>query len=103
MVCGPGGACTCSMNGKTGSCILACQGPSDCQPDEACDMATGHCVAAPCKTDADCPEKNNVIYACSATSTCAPKTCKTTADCPGHYCVNGICNGQMGVCVPPAA
>jgi hypothetical protein len=101
MVCGPGGPCTCAVNGKAGSCIAACTPASGCGPDEAC-SSTGHCVAKPCTTDADCPSTQYVDYACSS-GTCAIKSCTTDADCGGHYCVSGTCYPQPGICVPPAA
>lgn len=100
MVCGPGGPCTCPVGGKTGSCIPACTGASDCGPDEAC--ASGHCVAKPCTSDSECPSTQSVDYACSG-GVCAPKSCKTNADCGAHYCVNGTCYPQAGACVAPAA
>jgi hypothetical protein len=59
-------------------------------------------VAKPCTHDADCPSTSYVDYACSA-GTCALKSCRTNADCGGHYCVNGACYPQAGICVPPAA
>jgi hypothetical protein len=101
MVCGPGGACTCPVGGKTGSCIPACTTASGCGPDEAC-ASSGHCVAKPCTSDAQCPSTQTVDYACSG-GVCATKSCKTDADCGAHYCVNGTCYPQAGVCVPPAA
>jgi hypothetical protein len=101
MVCGPGGPCTCGVGGKNGSCIPACQGASDCGADEAC-AATGHCVAKPCTSDADCPSTSTVDYACSA-GTCSIKSCKTNADCGAHYCVSGTCYPTPGMCVSPSA
>jgi hypothetical protein len=102
MVCGPGGPCTCGVGGKTGSCIPACHVATDCAADEACG-ASGHCVAKPCTTDADCPSTSSLDYACSAAKTCAPKSCTTDADCGAHFCVNNTCYPQPGSCVPPAA
>jgi hypothetical protein len=101
MVCGPGGECACGTGGKTGQCIAACTGPSDCTPDEACSY-DGHCVAKPCSTDADCPSPSTVDYACSG-GYCAIKSCTTNADCGAHYCVNLTCYPEPGSCVPPAA
>jgi hypothetical protein len=102
MVCGPGGGCTCPVGGKSGNCIPACKGPSDCGADEAC-ASSGHCVVKPCTSDADCPSASNVDYACSAAGTCGVKPCKTDADCGAHYCVNSTCYPQPGMCTPPAA
>jgi hypothetical protein len=99
MVCGPGGPCTCPVNGKAGSCIAACQGASSCGPDEAC-SATGLCVAKPCTTDADCPSTPTARYGCSA-GTCEFKPCQTDADCSGLYCINGNCDPEQGACVLP--
>jgi hypothetical protein len=101
MVCGPGGSCTCPVGGKSGSCIPACQSASDCGSDETC-SPTGHCVAKPCTTDAQCPSTSTVDYACSA-GTCAVKSCQSSADCGAHYCVSGTCYPQAGMCVEPAA
>jgi hypothetical protein len=101
MVCGPGGPCTCGVGAKTGSCIPACQSPTDCGADETC-SSTGHCVAKPCTTDAECPSTSTVDFACSG-GTCAVKSCKTNADCGAHYCVSGTCYPQPGMCIPPAA
>jgi hypothetical protein len=101
MVCGPGGGCTCPVGGKPGSCIPACQSASDCSADEAC-APTGHCVAKPCTSDAECPGTQTVDFACSA-GTCAVKSCKTNADCGAHYCVSGTCTPQQGMCSAPAA
>jgi hypothetical protein len=101
MVCGPGGPCTCPKDGKTGSCIPACQGPSDCGVDEAC--AAGHCVAKPCTTDTDCSTNGIADYACGASGTCAPKPCASDADCGGHFCVDKFCYTKAGICVPPVA
>jgi hypothetical protein len=101
MVCEPGGPCTCSVNGKSGNCIPACQGPADCTPDEAC--SGGHCVPKPCTSDTECPSNQYVDYACSSTGICAKKSCKTNADCGAHFCVEGTCFPQQGICVPPVA
>ncbi|MGH7295150.1 MAG: hypothetical protein ACRELB_09465, partial [Polyangiaceae bacterium] len=95
------GPCVCLPSGKTGSCVAACTATSGCGADEAC--SGGHCVAKPCTTDGDCPSSSFVDYACSTGGTCAEKTCKTDGDCGAHYCVNGTCYPQAGVCVPPAA
>lgn len=100
MVCGPGGECTCPVGGKTGSCIPACTSASGCGPDEAC--ASGHCVAKPCTSDSECPSTQSVDYACQS-GVCATKSCSTNADCGAHYCVNGTCYPQAGVCTAPAA
>ncbi len=35
-VCGPGSGCECGIGGKTGECIPACAGPTDCGGDETC-------------------------------------------------------------------
>jgi hypothetical protein len=101
MVCGPGDQCTCPFNGKSGNCIPACQSPSDCTADETC--SAGHCVAKPCTTDSECPSTQYVDYACSASRTCAEKSCKTNADCGAHFCVNGTCYPERGMCVQPTA
>lgn len=101
MVCGSGGECTCSVNGKSGSCIPACTSANDCGPDESC-ATSGHCVAKACTTDADCPSTQTVDFACSG-GTCGVKACKTSADCGSHYCVNGACYPQAGMCTYPPA
>jgi hypothetical protein len=103
MVCGPGGPCTCAAGGKSGSCIPACKGANDCGADMACDVS-GHCVSKPCTSDGDCAPLGGVDYSCGTTSVCAPKSCKSNAECSGgHYCVNGTCNAQIGICVEPVA
>jgi hypothetical protein len=101
MVCGPGGPCVCPFNGKRGSCILACQGPNDCGPLNAC--SSGHCVPKPCTRDDECPSTTNEDYACGPQGVCAQRTCATDADCLGHYCVNRVCYPSGGICVPPVA
>jgi hypothetical protein len=101
LVCAPSSGCTCPVNGKSGSCIPACQSASDCTPDEAC-APTGHCAAKPCTSDAQCPGTQTVDYACAG-GTCAIKTCTTSADCGTHFCVSGTCSPEAGMCsIPPA-
>jgi hypothetical protein len=101
MVCETGLLCVCPFGGKSGECIPACQGPGDCGPDEAC--SSGHCVAKPCTSDADCPESNGYLFACSSAHVCGAKACTTDADCGAQFCVNGTCNPKQGMCVEPAA
>lgn len=98
MVCEAARGCTCSVGGKTGSCIPACTSASGCGPDEAC--SGGHCVPKPCTSDSECPSSASVDYACES-GVCATKSCKTSADCGAHYCVNRTCFAQAGVCVSP--
>lgn len=101
MVCAPASGCTCPVDGKSGSCIPACQSASDCTPDQAC-AASGHCVAKPCTSDAECPGTPTTDFACSS-GTCAIKACNTSADCGAHYCVSGTCSPEVGMCsLPPA-
>ena len=77
-------------------CLPACGAEAPCPIGQAC--AAGHCVAATCASDADCP----TLFGCDpAGGTCARLACGLDADCgPGH-CVEGRCYDKFGVCQLP--
>lgn len=62
------------------ACKPPCQGSSDCEPGEHCELSTGDCVEG-CKSDDDCPGSarcNKNIGNCLPTVTFV--TTPTTAD-----------------------
>ncbi len=89
------GPCYCSA---VAQCIPACLGSADCAEGETCAI-TGHCVAAPCEDDADCP----LHFHCAAEgpmseTVCVRRTCTADAQCPGGFCVVGLCYDTLGHC-----
>ena len=72
-------------------CRAPCTTDPDCAPTDKCDGA-GHCQPRTC---AECPS----YYSC-VTGTCVVTSCSADKDCPGGFCVNGVCDGALGICQP---
>ncbi len=77
-------------------CVPGCTGDDDCRVGEVCGDPVKRCFAQPCDPGNPCPAD----FHCDE-SFCARDVCVDDADCDG-WCVEGVCQEQLGVCTPPA-
>jgi hypothetical protein len=69
-----------------------CADASECDPTQACLLATNTC--GPCATNADCAQSPPLTYACQA-GKCGMVDCLTSADCGS----SGVCDTSKYACV----
>jgi hypothetical protein len=100
--------CTCA-SAPVRVCIALCRDDGDCGIAERCD--TGHCVARPCGSAAQCPPLFDCVPSALGDATvCSRRECEADDDCAPAYCVQGNlfskapgrrCYDQLGRCIGP--
>jgi hypothetical protein len=103
--CGPIARCQ-----ADGSCApLLCDDGYECPEGSRCKVdsarANEHgCEKIPCDDGWSCEENTRCTAPEDpASHGCAPLTCSSDADCDCGFCVNGLCQSNLGMCSYPPA
>jgi hypothetical protein len=91
LVCDP---IPCSCGNGAHHCVPGCATNEDCGEGATCTAATGRCAPSTCSAEAPCPLDFDCTF-----GICARRTCTDDLTCD-HYCVEGVCQGSLGECVP---